>query len=188
MNAAQRREKIEKTLAESAAPVSAGTFARSFGVSRQIIVGDVALLRASGAPIAATPRGYVLQTEEHRGILRTVACCHGREKILPELYAAVDNGCGVLDVTVEHAVYGQISGQLHIFSRYDAEDFVRKLTQSRSLPLCDLTGGIHLHTLVCPSEEACRRVLERLKEEKILFSREKGAETKPKSSHEKDAT
>ena len=188
MNAAQRREEIQKTLAESEAPVSAGTFARRLGVSRQIIVGDVALLRASGAPIAATPRGYVLQTEEHRGILRTVACCHGREKILSELYAVVDNGCGVLDVTVEHAVYGQISGQLQIFSRYDAENFVKKLGQSSSLPLCDLTGGIHLHTLACPSEEACRRVLKRLKEEKILFSREKSAENPSDSASKRHTT
>jgi transcriptional regulator of NAD metabolism len=87
------------------------------------------------------------------------------------MYAVVDNGCGMLDVTVEHAVYGQISGQLHAFSRYDVDSFVKKLAKSGSLPLCDLTGGVHLHTILCPDEAAYRRVLEKLKEEKILFEK-----------------
>lgn len=173
MDSAQRRETIRLALQESSAPVSAGAFARKLGVSRQIIVGDVALLRAAGAPISATPRGYVMQEENGgRGLTRTIACCHGREGIAKEMYAVVDNGCGVLDVTVEHAVYGQISGQLHVFSRYDVDDFVKKLAKSASLPLCNLTGGVHLHTIVCPDEEAYRRVLQRLKEEGILFEKD----------------
>ncbi|HEX3017495.1 MAG TPA: transcription repressor NadR [Caproicibacter sp.] len=173
MDASQRREKIQEMLKESDRPVSAGTFARMLGVSRQIIVGDVALLRAANVPIAATPRGYVIENREDRaGIIRTIACRHSRENITLELYAIVDNGCGVLDVIVDHAVYGQISGQLHIFSRYDADDFVKKLSKSGSLPLCNLTEGVHLHTLTCPSEEAYQRVLEKLKELNILFEKE----------------
>lgn len=173
MEAAQRREKIQEVLKQSEKPVSAGVFSRMLGVSRQIIVGDVALLRAANVPIAATPRGYVLQKDDERqGIIHTIACRHSRENITAELYAIVDNGCGVLDVIVDHAVYGQISGQLHIFSRYDADDFVKKLNKSGSLPLCNLTEGVHLHTLTCPSEEAFRRVLEKLKEENILFEKE----------------
>lgn len=170
MNASERREFIRKALEESDAPVSAGAFAQKLGVSRQVIVGDVALLRAANAPISATPRGYVIRRQT--GLLRTVACRHGREEIARELYAAVDNGCGVLDVIVEHPVYGQISGELHIFSRFDVDDFIKRLDASRSLPLCDLTGGVHLHTLLCPSEEAYRRVLAKLDEENILFKKE----------------
>lgn len=172
MDAAQRRETIRNTLQTSDAPVSAGAFARMLGVSRQIIVGDVALLRAANVPISATPRGYVMQDEAgRRGLVRTIACRHGREDITREMYAVVDNGCGMLDVIVEHAVYGQISGQLHAFSRYDVDSFVKKLVRSDSLPLCDLTGGVHLHTIVCPDEEAYRRVLAKLKEEKLLFEK-----------------
>jgi transcriptional regulator of NAD metabolism len=172
-NAAQRREKIQEILKQSKTPISASALAKTLGVSRQIIVGDVALLRAANIPIAATPRGYILQLpEKRRGILHTIACQHNRDEISQEMYSIVDNGCGVLDVTVEHAVYGQISGQLQVFSRYDVDDFVRRLSKSRSLPLCNLTGGIHLHTISCPSEEAFQRVLEKLKEENILLQKE----------------
>ncbi|MCI1955556.1 MAG: transcription repressor NadR [Oscillospiraceae bacterium] len=173
MDAAQRREKIQEVLKHSEKPVSAGSFARRLGVSRQVIVGDVALLRAANVPIAATPRGYVMQgAEQRQGIIRTIACRHSREGIRDELYTIVDNGCGVLDVIVEHAVYGQLSGQLHIFSRYDVDDFVARLSRSGSLPLCNLTEGVHLHTLACPSEAAYRRVLEKLREKNLLFEKE----------------
>ncbi len=172
MTAAERREAIRKVLGGSDSPVSAGALAKRMRVSRQVIVGDVALLRASSVPIQATPRGYVLEAAgNRRGLLRTVACRHGADGIRRELYAVVDGGCGVLDVIVEHAVYGQISGQLQVFSRFDADDFLRKLSKSGSLPLCDLTEGIHLHTLSCPSEEAYRRVLQKLKEENVLFEK-----------------
>ena len=173
MNASERREGILSVLKDNGAPVSAGTLARRFSVSRQVIVGDVALLRAANQPIAATPRGYILEGGRSRpgGLIRTIACRHGRDDITRELYAVVDNGCGVLDAIVEHAVYGQISGRLEVFSRFDADDFVRKLKKSRSLPLCNLTGGVHLHTISCPDEAAYARVLERLKQENILFER-----------------
>lgn len=179
MEAAQRRAIIRAALEKSGRPVSAGTFAKRLQVSRQAIVGDVALLRASGVPIAATPRGYVMQESPSRpgDVLHTVACRHAEGDIAKELYAVVDNGCGVIDVIVDHAVYGQISAPLQIFSRFDADDFLKKLRQNRSLPLCSLTGGVHLHTLSCPSEEAYRRVLARLKEDRILYSREADADS-----------
>jgi transcriptional regulator of NAD metabolism len=173
MDAAERREAIRLTLQKSDVPVSAGTFSRRLGVSRQIIVGDVALLRAANVPIAATPRGYIMQEKpEQHGIVKTIACRHTKDDITREMYAVVDNGCGLLDVIVEHSVYGQISGQLHAFSRYDVDSFVKKLAKSSSLPLCDLTGGVHLHTLLCPNEEAYQRVLAKLKEEKLLFEKD----------------
>lgn len=173
MNAAERREMIRQILSGSDSPVSAGALSKRLQVSRQVIVGDVALLRAANVPIEASPRGYVLQVPGSRkGLVRTVACRHDLAGMRRELYAVVDNGCGVLDVIVEHAVYGQISGQLQIFSRFDADDFMQKLTKSGSLPLCDLTEGVHLHTLFCPTEEAYRRVLQKLKEENVLFEKD----------------
>lgn len=173
VNAAERRERIRQILGGGTLPVSAGALAKQLQVSRQIIVGDVALLRAANVPIEATPRGYVLRASAARGgIRRTVACRHDLDGMRRELYAVVDNGCGMLDVIVEHPVYGQISGQLQIFSRFDADDFMEKLTGSGSLPLCDLTEGVHLHTLSCPTEEAYRRVLQKLKEEDVLFGKD----------------
>lgn len=174
MNPLERRENILELLKRGDKPVSAGTLAKRLKVSRQVIVGDIALLRAANQPITATPRGYLLESANMRPgeLVRTVACRHDRDGIARELYAVVDNGCGVLDVIVEHAVYGQISGRLQVFSRFDADDFIRRLEKGRALPLCDLTGGVHLHTISCPDEEAYRRVLEKLKEEAILFERE----------------
>lgn len=178
MDAAERRAQIREILSGGNEPVSASALAGRLKVSRQIIVGDVALLRAGNVPIAATPRGYILQDAGPggRGMVRTIACRHTNDNIAEELYAIVDNGCGVLDVIVEHPVYGQISGQLHVFSRFDADDFIRKLTASRSLPLCDLTGGVHLHTISCPGEEAYTRVLNRLEEKGILFGKKQNEE------------
>ena len=57
MTAAQRRSAIYAQLTQASAPVSATTFAQRFSVSRQVIVGDIALLRAEGHSITATPRG-----------------------------------------------------------------------------------------------------------------------------------
>lgn len=100
-------------------------------------------------------RGYVLGGgQEGGGVRCTVACRHGLDGLLDELYTVADCGCGVLDVTVEHPVYGQLSGQLQVFSRYDADVFWDALQKNGAQPLCSLTGDIHLHTLVCPGRGA----------------------------------
>lgn len=168
MDAAQRREAILRRLEGEAQPVSATALARRFAVSRQIIVGDVALLRAGGAGITATPRGYVL-SRQAGGLIRTVACAHPGASMARELEIMVDNGCTVLDVVVEHPVYGQLTGSLQISSRYDIAQFLRRVESSRARPLSDLTGGIHLHTLSCPDENAYQRVCSALRELGILL-------------------
>ena len=89
--------------------------------------------------------------------------------MLEELYTVVDLGGAVIDVTVEHAVYGQICAPLHIFSRYDADAFNEKIQQSGSRPLSNLTGGIHLHTISCPDETAFQRVQTALEQLGVLL-------------------
>ena len=171
MNSAQRREKVLSLLTEHSSPLSATAIAKQCGVSRQIIVGDVALLRASGEQISATPRGYLLHREQglHQ---RVIACRHTQEQMEKELYIVVDNGCAVLDVTVEHPVYGQISGQLQLFSRYDVDQFVQKLRTSNAPALCTLTGGVHLHTLCCPDEKTFHRIEAALENAGVLYKKE----------------
>ena len=86
-----------------------------------------------------------------------------------ELEIMVDNGCQVVDVVVEHPIYGQLTGQLHLASRYDVGEFIRSVSESSAKPLADLTGGIHLHTLHCPSEEAFLRVRAALDQAGLLW-------------------
>ena len=163
MDAAARRAAILSVLERAAHPVRAAALAREISVSRQIIVGDEALLRAGGLSIAATPRGYMLP-EERSGLIRTLACRHRADQMEDELNAIVE-GCTVIDVIVEHPIYFQLTGTLQLSSRYDVAQFVDRCRQSDALPLSNLTEGIHLHTISCPSEATFQRVqtaLERL--------------------------
>ena len=166
MRAEERRQAILEHLRQSSRPVSAGLLAERFSVSRQVVVGDVALLRASGADISATPRGYVILKAD-RGLIRRVACRHDGRGMEAELCAVVDQGCSVLDVSVEHPVYGQLTGPLQLSSRYDVGQFLSRCAGAR--PLSDLTGGIHLHTLSCPDEDAFRRVRDVLRDLGVLL-------------------
>jgi hypothetical protein len=169
MQAEQRRQAILDSLRQSPHPVSAGTLAAKFSVSRQIVVGDVALLRAAGADITATPRGYIAQSVPS-GLVRQVACRHsGGAAMEAELNTMVDQGCTVLDVIVEHPVYGQLTGPLRLSSRYDVQQFLERCALSDAKPLSELTEGIHLHTLACPDEAAYRRVLEALEQLGVLL-------------------
>lgn len=166
MNAEQRREAILNILRRADQPLSATALAGTFSVSRQIVVGDIALLRAAGADISATPRGYVMQ-QETTGFLYKVATRHTAENMEAELNAMVDQGCTVVDVIVEHPIYGELTGALDLSSRYDVRQFIQRSMETRPLSL--LTEGIHLHTLSCPSEEAFLRVKEQLRSLGILL-------------------
>lgn len=172
MNAAARREKILQELARAKAPVSASALAASLGVSRQIVVGDVALLRAGGAQIDATPRGYRLHTAES-GYTGILACAHSTaEQMRQELYTIVDNGGTAVDVIVENALYGEIRGNLNISSRYEADAFMREAAAAPESLLSRMTGGVHLHTLRCPDEQAFKRIAAQLEQQGILYRRE----------------
>ena len=169
MYAEERRQAILNTLNSAGHPVSASALARQFSVSRQVVVGDVALLRAAGANISATPRGYTVHREQE-GLLRTVACVHTKEQTEQELNIMVDNGCAVLDVVVEHPIYGQMTGQLQLSSRYDVAQFMERLRTAGGAPLSALTDGIHLHTLRCPDEAAYRRTCDQLRAAGLLLN------------------
>ena len=163
MHAQERRQEILKLLHQSAHPISASALAERFSVTRQVIVGDIALLRSGGADILATPRGYCIQGAAP-GLVRRVAVRHTPHRMETELNIMVDNGCTVLDVIVEHPVYGQLTAPLQIASRYDVEQYLLRMENLGGQPLSMLTDGIHLHTLSCPGEEAFSQLLARLRE------------------------
>ena len=168
MDSEARREALAERLRGAEGPLSAAALARELNVSRQVIVGDVALLRAGGLDITATPRGYLLPRLPS-GITCTFACRHRADQMEEELNAIVDQGCTVLDVVVEHPVYGQLTGQLDLRSRYDVQQFVARSAQSDARPLSLLTEGIHLHTVSCPGEGAFRRMQEGLRALGVLL-------------------
>ena len=158
MRSEERRRALLEALRESSEPVSASALAAKFSVSRQIIVGDVALLRSAGEEIVATPRGYRMGREQ-TGIVRQIAVRHRGADTEQELNAIVDQGCTVLDVIVEHPLYGELRGQLQLSNRYEVGQYLRRCGETEAHPLSKLTDGIHLHTLLCPDEAACGRVV-----------------------------
>lgn len=163
MDAQQRRQMIADRLRRSEGPLSAASLARELSVSRQIIVGDVALLRAGGLDITATPRGYLLP-QPPTGMICTFACRHRADQIGEELNAMVDQGCTVLDVIVEHPIYGQLTGPLRVSNRYEVAQFVTRCQQEAAAPLSQLTEGVHLHTVLCPDQAAADRVRSNLEQ------------------------
>lgn len=166
MTSQTRRGVILERLQTAGGPLSAAALAGELGVSRQVIVGDVALLRAGGTDIQATPRGYVLGAEQ-TGVTAVLACVHDAGRMGSELNAIVDQGAEVVDVIVEHPVYGQLTGQLRLRSRYDVAQFLTRA--EGAAPLSALTDGIHLHTVRCPDEAALRRVEAVLRAEGVLL-------------------
>lgn len=169
MNASKRREEILVLLREADEPMSATAIAARFSVSRQIIVGDIALLRAAGAQILATPRGYLMEPVNKSGqIEKRIAACHTNERMGEELYTIVDLGGTVVDSTVEHSIYGEICVPLHLSSRFEVDAFLEKCQTSGARPLCDLTGGVHLHTIRCADAETMARIEEALRKKGFL--------------------
>lgn len=168
MTGDERRNLILRELQGADAPVSATQFAKECAVTRQIIVADIAILRAAGHAIRSEHRGYVLCKDAAQGLVKKIVCQHTKEQVLDEFYAIVDNGGKVLNVQVEHSIYGLISAELIIASRYDAEEFVGKVSKVGASQLADLTGGVHIHTISVPEEGAFQRIRKRLWELGIL--------------------
>lgn len=155
MNTEERRKQVLYMLKKANDPISASVIAKHLNVSRQIIVGDVALLRASGNTILATPKGYVFEDSNLKifPYVGLLACNHHMGGLKDELYIIVDYGGTAIDVTVEHSIYGQLSGLLNISSRYDVDQFIQKVTTEGAKPLSNLTGGIHLHHIGCKDKQ-----------------------------------
>jgi uncharacterized protein len=146
-SAGARRREIVAWLRDHGGPVPGGELANHFGVSRQCLVQDVAILRASGEEILATPTGYCLPAESnpaHRAIL---ACKHTPERTEEELQILLDHGVKILDVMVEHPLYGELRGALMLESRADLQKFLAHVRASHAALLSSLTGGVHLHTV-----------------------------------------
>ncbi|MDO5133879.1 MAG: transcription repressor NadR [Eubacteriales bacterium] len=160
MKAAERRARLKTILENSGTPVSGSALARSLSVSRQVIVTDVALLRAEGVEITSTNQGYIILGEHLAR--RVFKVHHSREECEEELNLFVDCGAVVKDVFVSHRVYGIIRGELNIRSRLDVQAFMESIRSGKSSLLSTTTEGYHYHTLFAPSESALDMIENRL--------------------------
>ncbi|WP_132983176.1 transcription repressor NadR [Tissierella praeacuta] len=171
MDANERRQEILNILGKLEEPVKGIDISEQLGVSRQVIVQDIAILRARGENILATPQGYLMfKTHERRKTRKTIVCTHKNNKELEEeLRTIVDLGGKIVDVIVEHPLYGEIKSQLQISSRQDLSLFMENLKATKAEPLSSLTDGIHLHTIEADDENALRTIKEALLEKKYLI-------------------
>lgn len=164
MDGFKRREQLIKILKEQAEPIAGAELSRLLGVSRQVIVQDIALLRASDINIFSTTKGYLLYHSDYTRVKRIFKVRHTTEQIEDELCTYVDNGGNILDVLVIHEIYGEIATALVIRNRQDVYDFVKKVKENKIVPLKELTDGIHQHTVEADSEETLDRIEKALKE------------------------
>ncbi len=144
--------------------------AKIFDVTRQVIVRDIAILRAEGNDIIATPNGYFLNTpEKNQKLRKVIATKHQKETIERELEIIIDNGGKVLDVIVEHPIYGEIKANLMLDNRADLASFVENTKKRNAKPLSSLTDGVHLHTIEGDTKEILERIVYKLDQEGLLI-------------------
>lgn len=172
MDTEQRRQQLLALLKKEKEPITGAELSRELDVSRQVIVQDVAVLRARQENIMATPQGYLLlEPGFHSRPKRTLVCRHQYEDIDKELRLIVENGGVVIDVVVEHQLYGELKAPLMIRTAKDVDDFMKKMETTKAKPLSNLTGGVHLHTVEADTEEALDAIEKKLKEAGVLVSR-----------------
>lgn len=166
----KRRREILDILSKRDEPITGTDLAKIFDVSRQVIVQDIAVLRAEGSNILATSKGYYIpKIRENSRIIETIVCNHqGYESLEKELTIMIDMGAKILDVIVMHPVYGEIRCPLMINSRYDLENFIESVKDVKASPLASLTDGEHIHTIEVPSTRVFNIIKNKLKEEGIL--------------------
>ena len=161
MTGSDRRQEILKNIKESDRPVSGSKLAKDYDVSRQVIVQDIALLRASGYDIISTNRGYVLEGQTCAE--RVFKVRHTDEQLETELCTIVDLGGQVKNVMVNHKVYGHIEAELGITSRRKVKEFLADIESGKSTPLKNITSDYHYHTVTADSEETLGLIEEELR-------------------------
>lgn len=166
-----RRAQILRTIAASDVPISGSKLAMEFGVSRQVIVQDIALLKAAGEDILSTVRGYhCLSPKDSR---KYIYVEHGREQMEEELITIVDNGGLIINTGIEHPIYGKVQVDMNISSRKDVKAFIQKSLADDFSPLSALTSGKHFHLVETQSPEDMQGIFAALGEIGILQKKSK---------------
>lgn len=161
MDGKKRRNKIVEILRNAEEPISGSVLAKKTGVSRQVIVQDITLLRTEYS-IIATAKGYILHSLVENKPCRVFGVKHTEQQIKEELNTIVDLGGKVLDVMVKHDVYGEIRAELMLSCRKEIEEFCNRLKKSKSGPLNIIGCGVHYHTVEAESELILDEIAEAL--------------------------
>ena len=152
MEAKERRAAILQLLRNRTAPVTGGELAAQMGVSRQVIVQDIALLRTGHVKIIATNRGYLVPPTKPSGVRRIFKCRHTDEQAEDELTCIVDLGGIVENVFVNHKIYGKIQADMNIRCRRDIKEFIAGIKSGKSTLLKNVTSDYHYHTVTAEEE------------------------------------
>ena len=158
MNTAERRNEILNLLQNADAPVAARKLASQFGVSRQVIVQDMAVIRAATPGILSTTRGYVIQQDS--SCVREFKVRHESDQTAEEM--------NLINISISHRVYGRVSAEMDIRSRQDVNEFITALNNSNSSALSNATSGYHYHLVEAASEERLDLIEEQLKKAGLL--------------------
>lgn len=164
----ERRNKIRKLLITSNEPIKGQDLANKYDVTRQVIVRDIAIIRAEGLDIISTPKGYMVMNYESKLNRFVIAVNHNRDKMEEELKIIVKYGAIVEDVIVEHTFYGEIRAILMLKNLYDVENFCINFKSYTVEPLSALTNGVHLHTIICDSKETFEKISNELDKKGFL--------------------
>ncbi|MEW9076862.1 transcription repressor NadR [Terrisporobacter glycolicus] len=169
MNSNERREKLLHILKTYNRPVKGVDLAKELNVTRQIVVKDIALLRASGIDILATSTGYIIYTIRNQEFKIKCKNHYNEEHILLELQTIIDLGGKVKDVIVDHPTYGTIKAELNLASNRDLKIFMENSKKNGFKQLSSLTQDYHVHTIEVPDENTLEEIKKELKEVNILL-------------------
>lgn len=166
----ERRQKLLELLKTATEPIKGTDFAKQAGVSRQVIVGDMTLLKARNEPILATSQGYIYMNQSNTDLSfeRQIACVHTPSDAQQELYTLVDAGVVVKNVTVEHPVYGELTASIMVANRHEVDLFLSRVKETGASYLSELTDGIHLHLIAANSCEFLDAAIEGMRSKGFL--------------------
>lgn len=168
MSGEDRREKVLQILFNTEEPISGNDLAKKLNVSRQVIVQDIALLRANGIEILSTNRGYVVQHKQGTMSQRVFKVIHSEDDVEKELNLIVDLGGIVKDVFIYHKAYGVVKAEMGIKSRKDVKVFMEKISSGKSSLLMNVTAGYHYHTILAEDDDTLQLIFNALQDHGFL--------------------
>lgn len=151
MKAEERRKAIALHLYAEQKAISGGELAKRFGVSRQIIVQDIAKIKDDGYQIQPTHSGYLLTASPLKE--RTFKTRHSAEQTEDALLTIINLGGIVKDDFVWHKVYGKINVHLNLYTAEHVKDFIDGVRSGKSVELMHVTGGYHYLSVLAKSEK-----------------------------------